>query len=151
MAPFMNVTSDELPIHVESNDIGSNGAGAEQMVDYSQPGSNGYSIPQNTTWNDSSNRKIRVLTIGAGISGILMAYQIQKQCQNVEHVIYEKNKTVGGKTGCWKGEIPPLTSIQVHGSKIDILAQVVIFLVMHIPINSLWCVWLCRCHRRSQA
>ena len=25
-----------------------------------------------------------------------MAYQIQKQCENVEHVIYEKNWDVGG-------------------------------------------------------
>lgn len=45
---------------------------------------------------DPNNRKIRVLTIGAGVSGILMAYQIQKQCQNVEHVIYEKNADIGG-------------------------------------------------------
>ncbi len=45
---------------------------------------------------DPQNRKIRVLTIGAGISGILMAYRIQKDCANVEHVIYEKNHDVGG-------------------------------------------------------
>lgn len=25
-----------------------------------------------------------------------MAYQIQKYCQNVEHVIYEKNSDLGG-------------------------------------------------------
>lgn len=45
---------------------------------------------------DPANRKIRVLTIGAGVSGILMAYQIQKSLQNVEHVIYEKNHDIGG-------------------------------------------------------
>jgi hypothetical protein len=67
-----------------------------EMVDYSQPGSSGYNIPQDLTWMDPNNRKLRVLTIGAGISGILMAYQIQKQCQNVEHVIYEKNEDIGG-------------------------------------------------------
>lgn len=65
-------------------------------VDYSTPGSNGYNVPQGITWNDPSNRKIRVLTIGAGISGILMAYQLQKHCENVEHVLYEKNEDVGG-------------------------------------------------------
>jgi NADPH-dependent 2,4-dienoyl-CoA reductase/sulfur reductase-like enzyme len=69
---------------------------AGEAVDYSQPGSSGYHIPQGLTWMDPNNRKIRVLTIGAGISGILMAYQIQKQCENVEHVIYEKNEDIGG-------------------------------------------------------
>jgi hydroxyversicolorone monooxygenase len=71
---------------------------ARNKVDYSQPGSSGCSIPQNLTWMDPGNRKIRVLTIGAGISGILMAYQIQKQCENVEHVIYEKNNDIGGQS-----------------------------------------------------
>lgn len=41
-------------------------------------------------------RKIRVLSIGAGVSGIMNAYYIQKQCENVEHVIYEKNEDIGG-------------------------------------------------------
>ena len=45
---------------------------------------------------DPKNRKIKVLSIGAGVSGILMAYRIQKECQNVEHVIYEKNDDIGG-------------------------------------------------------
>jgi hydroxyversicolorone monooxygenase len=67
-----------------------------RVGDYSQPGSSGYNIPQDLTWKDPKNRKLRVLTIGAGISGILMAYQIQKQCDNVEHVIYEKNEDIGG-------------------------------------------------------
>lgn len=69
-------------------------AGGERW-DYSQPGSSGYSIPD-ITYNDPQTRKIRVLTIGAGVSGIMMAYQIQKLCQNVEHVIYEKNEEIGG-------------------------------------------------------
>lgn len=36
------------------------------------------------------------MTVGAGLSGIQLAYQIQKQCKNVEHVIYEKNGDIGG-------------------------------------------------------
>ena len=44
------------------------------------------------TYNDPNNRKLRVLTIGAGVSGILMAYRLQKDCGNIEHVIYEKNE-----------------------------------------------------------
>ena len=55
----------------------------------------GYSIPDYVL-NDRGHRKIKVLTIGAGVSGILMAYLLQKNCQNVEHVIYEKNGDVGG-------------------------------------------------------
>ncbi|EGP86187.1 uncharacterized protein MYCGRDRAFT_60715 [Zymoseptoria tritici IPO323] len=70
-------------------------AGGEKF-DYSQPGAGGYEVKQNITWNDPNNRKLRVLTIGGGVSGILMAYQIQKQCANVEHVIYEKNPDIGG-------------------------------------------------------
>jgi len=33
------------------------------------------------TFRDPKNRKIRVLTISAGVSGIMMAYKIQKYCQ----------------------------------------------------------------------
>ena len=70
-------------------------AGGERF-DYSEPGSAGYHIDQNVTWNDPNNRKLRVLTIGGGVTGILMAYQIQKWTPNVEHVIYEKNDDIGG-------------------------------------------------------
>lgn len=41
-------------------------------------------------------RKIKVLSIGAGVTGIMNAYHIQKSLQNVEHVIYEKNEDIGG-------------------------------------------------------
>ena len=54
--------------------------------DYSKPGSSGYDIP-NITLDDPKNRRIKVLSIGAGLSGIMNAYHIQKHCQNVEHVI----------------------------------------------------------------
>jgi hypothetical protein len=43
-----------------------------------------------------STRKVRILSIGAGISGIMNAYYIQKELENVEHVIYEKNSDLGG-------------------------------------------------------
>ncbi|TVY80271.1 putative sterigmatocystin biosynthesis monooxygenase [Lachnellula suecica] len=66
-----------------------------QMSPYTSESANGYQIPD-ITFRDPQNRRLKVLTIGAGVSGILMAYQIQKQCQNVEHVIYEKNEDIGG-------------------------------------------------------
>ncbi|ATZ53328.1 hypothetical protein BCIN_09g01960 [Botrytis cinerea B05.10] len=61
----------------------------------SNASANGYQIPD-ITFRDPQNRRLKVLTIGAGISGIMMAYHIQKHCQNVEHVIYEKNPDIGG-------------------------------------------------------
>ena len=73
-----------------------NAVAAGDRFDYSQPGSAGYNIDQNTTWMDPNNRKLRVLTVGGGVTGILMAYQIQKYCENVDHVIYEKNDDIGG-------------------------------------------------------
>lgn len=42
------------------------------------------------------NRKLKVITIGAGVSGILIAYKIQKHLQNVELKIYERNEDIGG-------------------------------------------------------
>ncbi|KAL4805219.1 putative sterigmatocystin biosynthesis monooxygenase stcW [Aspergillus unguis] len=54
-----------------------------------------YSIPD-VILNSPGERKLKVLTVGAGISGILMAYLIQKHMENVEHVVYEKNGDIGG-------------------------------------------------------
>jgi hypothetical protein len=51
-----------------------------QMSPYTAESTNGYTIPD-ITFRDPKNRRLKVLTIGAGVSGILMAYQIQKQCQ----------------------------------------------------------------------
>jgi cation diffusion facilitator CzcD-associated flavoprotein CzcO len=30
------------------------------------------------------------------VSGIMMAYKIQQECENVEHVVYERNSGIGG-------------------------------------------------------
>jgi hypothetical protein len=46
--------------------------------------------------HDPKNRPVRVITIGAGMSGIMSIYKIQQACENVEHVVYEKNPSVGG-------------------------------------------------------
>lgn len=55
-----------------------NSLSLDEKIDYSQPGSSGYNIRQDATWMDPKNRRLKVLSIGAGVSGILMAYQIQK-------------------------------------------------------------------------
>lgn len=41
-------------------------------------------------------RPVRIITIGAGASGINMAYQAKKHLKNTELVIYEKNPEIGG-------------------------------------------------------
>lgn len=41
-------------------------------------------------------RKLRVITIGAGASGLNLARQIEVHMGNVEHVVYEKNTDDGG-------------------------------------------------------
>ncbi|KAF2729694.1 FAD/NAD(P)-binding domain-containing protein [Polyplosphaeria fusca] len=76
--------------------------GPDGKWDYSTPGSGGYTVPDiildvsDNCSKDPSTRKIKILNIGAGFSSILAAYQIQKECQNVELVMYEKNAEIGG-------------------------------------------------------
>lgn len=41
-------------------------------------------------------RKIRIITIGAGASGLNVVRTLRKQLTNYEHVVYEKNPQVGG-------------------------------------------------------
>ncbi|KIW80202.1 hypothetical protein Z517_06817 [Fonsecaea pedrosoi CBS 271.37] len=57
--------------------------------------SNGYFVPD-VTYLDPGNRRMRIVTIGAGFSGIMYAYRFQNELENVEHVIYEKNGDIGG-------------------------------------------------------
>ena len=48
------------------------------------------------TLHDPANRRIKVICVGAGVSGILDAYNIQTKTENVELTIYEKNRDIGG-------------------------------------------------------
>ncbi|KID76808.1 Flavin monooxygenase-like protein, partial [Metarhizium brunneum ARSEF 3297] len=41
-------------------------------------------------------RDLRIITVGAGASGLNLAYQIDKHMQQVTHIVYEKNPEVGG-------------------------------------------------------
>ncbi|OTA70164.1 FAD/NAD(P)-binding domain-containing protein [Hypoxylon sp. EC38] len=41
-------------------------------------------------------RKVRIVTIGAGVSGINMIRALRKHVTNYEHVVYEKNPKIGG-------------------------------------------------------
>ena len=97
-------------------------------------------LSSSLTYNDPNNRKLRVLTIGAGVSGILMAYRLQKDCGNIEHVIYEKNE-VGPALPA--SLVPPLSSLtntfrisEAHGLRTGIRDVPATFHPMPIPINS---------------
>lgn len=54
-----------------------------------------YSIPA-VTYGDPNNRRLRVIVVGAGVSGIQTAYYVQKECQNIDFQIFEREATVGG-------------------------------------------------------
>lgn len=64
-------------------------------AEYHNDPSNGYYIPT-TTMRQPKNRRLKVITIGAGFAGIMLAHNIERDCENIEHKVYEKNSNVGG-------------------------------------------------------
>ncbi|KAH8587358.1 hypothetical protein B0O99DRAFT_656438 [Bisporella sp. PMI_857] len=57
-----------------------------------------------TFLNDAQNRHLKVICAGAGVMGILHAYNIQKYCQNINFAIYDKNADIGGTW--WENRYP---------------------------------------------
>ncbi|KAH7032597.1 uncharacterized protein B0I36DRAFT_240445 [Microdochium trichocladiopsis] len=66
-----------------------------------------FPVPQHSTSADRdaaqrlhnpihAERHVRVITVGAGASGLLMAYKLQKHFNNYSFVCYEKNPAVSG-------------------------------------------------------
>ncbi|KAI9818370.1 MAG: hypothetical protein M1827_000428 [Pycnora praestabilis] len=43
-----------------------------------------------------TRRHLRIVTIGAGASGLNMARHVELHMDNIEHIVYEKNRDVGG-------------------------------------------------------
>lgn len=43
-----------------------------------------------------TTRHLRIITIGAGISGLNMIRALRKTMTDYEHVVYEKNDEIGG-------------------------------------------------------
>jgi hypothetical protein len=81
-------------------------------------------------------RKLRVITIGAGASGLNIAYQIGKHMKNVDLQLYEKNNEVGGtwlENRFGLSRILGKLFVDLHDT--DTLAAPVIF--HHIVINIL--------------
>lgn len=104
--PSATPTDGEVPGEPVLKKVnGTNGAKSAQKPSpytngHSIPDSkNGFSIPLNTEFAYKA-RKLRVVTIGAGFSGLLMAHKIQHRFPElqefVEHTIYEARSDVGG-------------------------------------------------------
>lgn len=64
-----------------------------------------------------SKRSLKVIIVGAGISGIISAIKLQEAISNLEIVIYDKNPGIGGKfrwaEGCPK---TALAVVATHGA-----------------------------------
>jgi cation diffusion facilitator CzcD-associated flavoprotein CzcO len=60
-----------------------------------------------------SEKHIRIICIGAGASGLLVAYKLQKHFQNFSLVVYEKNEAVSGTW--WENRYPGYESIPPAG------------------------------------
>ncbi|KAH0583021.1 hypothetical protein H2248_010908 [Termitomyces sp. 'cryptogamus'] len=43
-----------------------------------------------------SERRMKIICIGAGASGLLLAYKLQRSFNNFELVLYEKNEDISG-------------------------------------------------------
>lgn len=41
-------------------------------------------------------RRVRIVCIGAGLSGLCLAYKLQRSFQNFDLTLYEKNESIGG-------------------------------------------------------
>lgn len=59
---------------------------------------NGHEVKPYIVWDQplGTIKPIRMIAIGAGASGINLAYQTKNFLKNVELVVYEKNPDVGG-------------------------------------------------------
>jgi hypothetical protein len=58
-----------------------------------------YSLPPHPGLLDqwhSTPRKVRIIHVGAGATGLCAAYKMERQLDNYEMVCYEKNPEVGG-------------------------------------------------------
>lgn len=75
--------------------------------DFHKNSDTGYHVPT-VVFGASENRKLKVITIGGGFSGVMLAYYLERDVQNVEHTIYEKNPEIGGT---WVSLSPAIKNI----------------------------------------
>ncbi|KAH7140399.1 hypothetical protein B0J13DRAFT_637933 [Dactylonectria estremocensis] len=78
-----------------------NQLGSHIGASHRQSASGQASVPSDQTYEVNEEpigtaRKIRIITIGAGASGLNVVRTLRKRLTNYEHVVYEKNPEVGG-------------------------------------------------------
>lgn len=66
------------------------------MADFIVPSQSVSDLQRRANAPIHSERKIKVICIGAGASGLLFAYKVQRHFRNVELTVYEKNEEVAG-------------------------------------------------------
>ncbi|KAK5052669.1 hypothetical protein LTR84_002534 [Exophiala bonariae] len=83
---------------IANNVNGADSADREQAVNQTRQGLENW-VDVRDEFLGKPHRRLRVVTIGAGFSGLTMANKIQRTHQLddiIEHVIYEKNPDIGG-------------------------------------------------------
>ena len=61
-------------------------------------------IPQHGDQPLFAERRIRIICIGAGASGLCLAYKLERSFRNFELIIYEKNPEISGTW--WENRYP---------------------------------------------
>lgn len=56
-----------------------------------------------------AERQVKIICVGAGASGLLLAYKLQKHFENIILTIYEKNSEIAGTW--WENKYNPITPL----------------------------------------
>lgn len=85
--------------------------------DSAPPTSNGVGYGQATNEPRHENhiykeRHMKIICIGAGASGLLLAYKLQRSFQNFELILYEKNDEIAGTwyENRYPGQVPSIVT-----------------------------------------
>ena len=64
----------------------------------------------------SKPRKLRVACVGAGASGLCLAYKMEKMLEagSWELTLFDKNPELGGTCVCWKAEFPGFSAYRLR-------------------------------------
>lgn len=73
--------------------IGTNEANGHALSGFYEEANTGYRVTEERL---GTPRKLRVVMVGAGASGLCMARHMELHMENYELIIYEKNADVGG-------------------------------------------------------
>lgn len=90
---------------------------------------NGYSIKEQPC---GTERPIRILSLGAGVSGINLAYHVSRSLRDVKLTIYEKNDDIGGTWYENRSVIFPRTC---YSCLLTISTAILALLVTSLPIT----------------